>query len=89
MRLTTEELDTLWQRACAHKDSVKTLLTDLLCGHVGLHEAEQWFRQAYIDAVLTQTGQNRCAAARVLGVHRNTLLRMIGRGSSKRGRRKL
>lgn len=42
-----------------------------------LDEVRQLAEVGYISAVLRSTGGNQCAAARVLGVHRNTLWRTM------------
>ena len=44
-----------------------------------LHEALQHFERAYLHRALEQTGGNRTVAARLLGIHRNTLLRRLAR----------
>jgi DNA-binding NtrC family response regulator len=46
-------------------------------GSTGLKEAVNSFERRYIREVLDQTGGNRKAASKILGVHRNTLLAKI------------
>jgi hypothetical protein len=42
-----------------------------------LDEAIRTFKKRYIECVLADCGGNKCAAARAMGVHRNTLSRDI------------
>lgn len=42
-----------------------------------LHQAERDFRAAIITEVLLRTRGNQCKAAKILGIHRNTLWRAI------------
>ena len=49
----------------------------LLNGGVSLGEATSLLERSMIQAALSRNGNNQSAAARVLGVHRNTLQRKM------------
>lgn len=53
-------------------------MEEMFNGLVTLHEMSSWMTQAYIMAAIRRTKGNRSAAAKLLGVHRNTLARIIG-----------
>ena len=46
-------------------------------GEIKLEEAVREFERRYITMMLRETGWNRSAAARRLGIHRNTLINKV------------
>lgn len=46
---------------------------------VPLHTLEESVRQCYVKLALESAGGNVCKAAKALGIHRNTLARILGR----------
>lgn len=47
-------------------------------------EAAQMFERAFLNEALRRTNNNRCQAARLVRMHRNTLLRALGADWSRK-----
>lgn len=60
------------------KEQLESLVTEMIERRIYLEEALTEFEKRFIQRALTKTGGNQTKAARVLGVHRNTLNRKIG-----------
>ncbi|HKA02547.1 MAG TPA: helix-turn-helix domain-containing protein [Candidatus Solibacter sp.] len=58
-------------------DRFEGFADQLLNGGVSLGEATSLLERSMIHAALSRNGNNQSAAARVLGVHRNTLQRKM------------
>jgi DNA-binding NtrC family response regulator len=59
------------------KEKLESLVTEMIERRIYLDEALNEFEKEFIQSALTKTGGNQTKAARVLGVHRNTLNRKI------------
>ncbi len=59
------------------KDQLESLITQLVDRGVPFTAAQLEFEKKYIRQVLLQTRGNQSRAARLLGMHRNTLSRKI------------
>ena len=59
------------------KDQLEALITQLVDRGVPFSAAQLEFEKKYIRQVLERTGGNQSRAARLLGMHRNTLSRKI------------
>ena len=59
------------------KEKLEALVTEMIDRRIYLEEALNEFEKRFIQSALTKTGGNQTKAARVLGVHRNTLNRKI------------
>lgn len=59
------------------KEKLESLVTEMIERRIFLGEALSEFEKKFIQSALTTTGGNQTKAARVLGVHRNTLNRKI------------
>ena len=59
------------------KDQLESLITQLVERGVPFPAAQEEFEKKYIRQVLDQTRGNQSRAARLLGMHRNTLSRKI------------
>lgn len=59
------------------KDQLESLITQLVDRGVPYSAAQAEFEKKYIRLVLVQTGGNQSRAARLLGMHRNTLSRKL------------
>ena len=59
------------------KEKLESLVTEMIDRRIYLEEALGEFEKKFIQSALTKTGGNQTKAARVLGVHRNTLNRKI------------
>jgi DNA-binding NtrC family response regulator len=59
------------------KEKLESLVTEMIEHRIHLDEALGEFEKKFIQNALTKTGGNQTKAARVLGVHRNTLNRKI------------
>lgn len=72
------------------KDQLESLVTQMVDRGILLEEALTEFERRFIKAAIDQAKGNQCRAARVLGIHRNTLsrkiekLRLDGKNSHKR-----
>ncbi len=59
------------------KDQLESLIAQLVERGVPYAAAAQEFERKYIRRVLERTGGNQSRAARLLGMHRNTLSRKL------------
>jgi two-component system nitrogen regulation response regulator GlnG len=59
------------------KEKLESLVSEMLERRIYLDEALGEFERKFIQNALTKTGGNQTKAAKVLGVHRNTLNRKI------------
>lgn len=59
------------------KDQLESLVAQLVERGVPLTMALEEFERRYIRRVLERTNGNHCRAARLLGMHRNTLSRKV------------
>lgn len=59
------------------KDQLEALVTQLVDRGILLEEALTEFEKRFIKAAIDHAKGNQCRAARLLGIHRNTLSRKI------------
>ena len=59
------------------KEKLESLVAEMIERRIYLDEAMTEFEKRFIQNALTKTGGNQTKAARILGVHRNTLNRKI------------
>jgi DNA-binding NtrC family response regulator len=59
------------------KEQLESIVTELIERRIFLDEALNEFEKKFIQRALTKTNGNQTKAAKVLGVHRNTLNRKI------------
>ena len=59
------------------KEKLESLVTEMVEHRIYLVEAVDEFEKKFIQSALTKTDGNQTKAARILGVHRNTLNRNI------------
>jgi len=59
------------------KHELDSLVVQMYASSITYDEAVREFRRRYIQEVLANHKGNQCKAARELGVHRNTLSRMM------------
>ena len=59
------------------KHELDSLVIQMYASSIPYEEAVREFRRRYIQEVLANHKGNQCKAARELGVHRNTLSRMM------------
>ncbi len=59
------------------KRELDNLVTQMYASGIPYEEAVREFRRRYIQEVLGRNKGNQCKAARELGVHRNTLSRIM------------
>jgi len=59
------------------KEKLESLVTEMIDRRIYLEEALNEFEKRFIQSALTKTGGNQTKAARVLGIHRNTLNRKV------------
>ena len=59
------------------KEKLESLVTEMIDRRIYLDEAVSEFERKFIQSALTKTGGNQTKAAKVLGVHRNTLNRKV------------
>jgi Fis family transcriptional regulator len=59
------------------KDQLETLVSQMVSRGILLEEALAEFEKKFIKAAIDGAEGNQCRAARVLGIHRNTLSRKI------------
>ncbi len=76
------------------RDKLDTLVSDMHKSGILYAEAVREFRKAFIVAALRETNGNQSKAARVLGMHRNTLTRIasilgVDLGALRPGSRRL
>ena len=60
------------------KEQLETVIGMMVDRGILLEEAVTDFEKKFIKRALEQTAGNQCRAAKVLGIHRNTLSRKIG-----------
>jgi Fis family transcriptional regulator len=60
------------------KDQLESLIGMMVERGILLEEAVNEFEKKFIKRVLERANGNQCRAAKVLGIHRNTLSRKIG-----------
>jgi Fis family transcriptional regulator, factor for inversion stimulation protein len=60
------------------KDQLEGLVAQLVEKGILFDEAVGEFEKRFIKQVLERTDGNQCRAAKMLGIHRNTLSRKIG-----------
>jgi DNA-binding NtrC family response regulator len=60
------------------KEKLESLVAEMIETRILLDEAVEVFEKKFIQTALGQVNGNQTKAARVLGVHRNTLSRKIG-----------
>jgi transcriptional regulator with PAS, ATPase and Fis domain len=59
------------------KDQLESLIGQMVEGGIRLEEAVGEFEKKFIRRALEQSKGNRSRAAKVLGIHRNTLSRKV------------
>lgn len=59
------------------KDQLDALVNQMVDRGIGFEEALSEFEKRFIKKVLDSHGGNQSKAARILGIHRNTLSRKI------------
>jgi DNA-binding NtrC family response regulator len=59
------------------KEKLEALVAEMVERRIYLGEALDEFEKKFIQSALTKTDGNQTKAARILGVHRNTLNRKI------------
>ena len=59
------------------REKLRNFVADLVRGGVPLEMARREFERIYIEEVLASHAGNQSAAARELGIHRNTLSRKL------------
>lgn len=59
------------------RDKLRSLVAELVRGGVPLEMARRELERIYIEEVLAANAGNQSAAARELGIHRNTLSRKL------------
>jgi Fis family transcriptional regulator len=69
------------------KDQLESLIGMMVERGILLEEAVNEFEKKFIKRVLERARGNQCRAAKVLGIHRNTLSRKIGEYKLNNGRR--
>jgi Fis family transcriptional regulator len=59
------------------KDQLETLVGQMVERGILLGEAVNEFKKRFVKRALERSNGNQCRAARVLGIHRNTLSRLV------------
>jgi len=59
------------------RDDLQTLVQQMLDRGIRFEEAQKEFEKVFITRALSKTNFNVCKAARMTGLHRNTLSRKI------------
>jgi Fis family transcriptional regulator, factor for inversion stimulation protein len=59
------------------KDQLESLVVMMVERGILLEEAVEEFEKKFIRRVLERANGNRCRAAKLLGIHRNTLSRKV------------
>ena len=59
------------------KDQLESLILQMYKSNILYSEAVREFKKRFIVTVLAENSGNQCKAARVLGMHRNTLSRTM------------
>lgn len=70
------------------KDQLEGLVAQMVDKGILFDEAVGEFEKRLIKRALDQTDGNQCKAAKMLGIHRNTLSRKVGEYKLDDGRRK-
>jgi len=60
------------------KDQLEGLVAQMVDRGIRFDEAVGEFEKRFIKRALEQTNGNQCRAAKMMGIHRNTLSRKIG-----------
>ena len=60
------------------KDQLEGLVVQMVDRGILFDEAVGEFEKRFIKRILERAGGNQCRAAKMLGIHRNTLSRKIG-----------
>jgi DNA-binding NtrC family response regulator len=66
------------------RDDLDTLVQHLLDRGILFEDAQREFERMFITRALAKTNYNVCKAAKITGLHRNTLSRKIATYRSKR-----
>jgi DNA-binding NtrC family response regulator len=66
------------------RDDLDTLVQHLLDRGILFEDAQREFEKMFITRALTKTNYNVCKAAKITGLHRNTLSRKIATYRIKR-----
>ena len=69
------------------KEKFESLVQHLLDGNIYLGQAIEILERSMIHGALAGAGGNQCAAAKQLGIHRNTLLAKIRKYELDNGRK--
>jgi len=69
------------------RDQLEGLVAQMVDRGITFEEAVEEFEKRFIKSVLDREEGNQCRAAKVLGIHRNTLSRKIGEYKLSDGRR--
>ncbi len=59
------------------KDQLESLVSQMVSRGILLDEAVEEFEKKFIKAAMEGAGGNQCRAAKLLGIHRNTLSRKL------------
>ena len=59
------------------REKLRTLVAEMVRGGIPLELARREFERVYLEEVLAAHEGNQCAAARELGLHRNTLAKKL------------
>jgi Fis family transcriptional regulator len=59
------------------KEQLESLVLQMVRGGIRYNEAVREFRKAFLTKVLLENRVNQCQAARILGMHRNSLARTL------------
>ena len=59
------------------KEQLEALVQQMVRGGIGYGEAVKEFKKAFLVKVLVENRGNQCQAARILGMHRNSLGRTL------------
>lgn len=69
------------------KDQLEALIGQMVDRGILLDEAITEFERRFIKCAMDHSDGNRCRAARLLGIHRNTLSRKVEEYKLENGRR--
>lgn len=72
-----EDADGIWGKGIHVKRELDNLVTQMHAGGITYDEAVREFKRRFILEVLAGHRGNQCKAAKELGVHRNTLSRIL------------
>ena len=73
----TDSFQRTQERAKIVKRELQSLVTQMHSSGVSYNEAVRQFKRRYIFEILAQHKGNQCKAAEELGMHRNTLSRLL------------